>query len=150
MVPRVARVRPNNSFKADGVPPPLNSSVRRATTPVTKEDFLRRRNMLGRQSPPYDKAAAIVLAVAATSGTPIGFYAPASVGFGYIGLLLFACITYAIYAARWSRRTGLLCYACGLPLLNEAGDVAVATGVCPRCRKAAFEQAPNNSFKRTR
>jgi hypothetical protein len=106
---------------------------------MTKNEFLQRRKLLGRESPPHDTAAAIAMGAMALLGVPIGFKAPKHFAFFYIALMLCVCISYMVYAARWSRRTGLLCCACQRPLLNGAADLALSTGVCPRCRKQAFE-----------
>jgi hypothetical protein len=106
---------------------------------MTKNEFLQRRKLLGSESPPHDTAAAIAMGALAFLGIPIGFHTPKPYAFFYIALMLCVCISYMVYAARWNRRTGLLCGACHRPLLNRAADLALSTGVCPRCHKQAFE-----------
>lgn len=107
---------------------------------MTREEFLESRAKLERESPPHDKLVAITLSALAVGGLPLSRVLTDEWLWAYIGGLFLAGSSYAIYGLRWFHKTGLLCHSCRLPLLNRAADVALSSGTCPRCRKAAFAE----------
>ena len=106
--------------------------------PMTKDEFVQRREAIDRESPRFDWLVAVVMIALAAFGVPLSKRASEPVTFIYIGILLAFSIAYLVYSARWAKQTGLLCHTCHRPMLRRAANIALATGTCPHCRKAAF------------
>ena len=95
---------------------------------MIKEEFVRKRAALDRETPPFDTLAAVGIVALATIGAVVPRFSSDVVTWAYIGFLLVSCVSYMIYATRWARRTGLLCESCKRPLLGRAADSALKTG----------------------
>ena len=107
---------------------------------MTKDEFAKRRKALGRESPRFDSFVAIALFALAVLGIPLSKLTSDQITFAYMGVLLVLSVAYLVYSGRWAKQTGLLCNACHKPMVRRAGDIAVATGMCPHCKKPAFER----------
>jgi hypothetical protein len=90
------------------------------------------------ERPKHDSLIAIAITALAFLGIPVSQHFSDRVTFAYIGALLALSISVLVYSLRWAKRTGLLCHTCNRPMLRRAADIAIDTGTCPHCRKAAF------------
>lgn len=109
---------------------------------MTKEEFVRRRASLSRETPPFDGWFAVGATVFTVLGLPLAFSAYASLLWIHLAVLLAGCLLYLAYSVRWRKRTGLLCDACRRPLLRRDGDGALRFGTCPYCHRPAFAPGP--------
>jgi hypothetical protein len=107
---------------------------------MTKDEFMRRRKALVRESPRFDLLAGATVIALAILGVRLSRSASEAITYAYIGFLLVISVAYLAYSWRWAKRTGLLCHSCGRPMLRRAADMVLETGTCPHCRKPAFGQ----------
>ena len=106
---------------------------------MTKDEFMQRRKALGgREKPRLDSLLAIAMTGIAFLGIPFSQHFSNRATIAYVGVLLILSISVLVYSLRWAKKTGLLCHSCNRPMLRRAADIAVSTGTCPHCRKAAF------------
>ena len=109
---------------------------------MTRNEFIRKRRELPRESSRLDWPAAAVLVLVGILNYFIVVHLEHETFAPYlIGTHLALAVAALVYFSKWARRTGLLCHSCKRPLLAHAADLALQTGTCPNCRKPAFGPA---------
>jgi len=109
---------------------------------MTRDEFIKKRRALPRESSPLDWPAAAVLVLVGI----VNYLVVVPLGYEHLAPYLIAthlslAIAAMVYFFKWDRRTGLFCHSCRRPLVRRAADMAVETGTCPDCRKPAFGPA---------
>jgi hypothetical protein len=56
----------------------------------------------------------------------------------FLPVLVLVWVVYCVRSERLTRRMGLSCPECGVPLIEECGLQFVKTGQCPECSNALF------------
>ena len=109
---------------------------------MTKDQFLRARDDFIRRDRKFNRVyltcffGFLIAAIPLASQIPEKYNAPAA--FGLLAILVVNAVLVLWLGRDQAKREGLVCVSCGGGLLNEPGNIAVATGNCPHCGQPAF------------
>lgn len=111
---------------------------------MTKDQFVRLRADFYSRDRRFNLVYLALFFGLLVAAIPLSSYIPEQyqglAGIAYMVVLVANAAIFTLHGRGQAKRAGLLCRSCGGGLLGPPGNIAVATGNCPHCGKAAFAQ----------